>query len=77
MQLAFVFINVELGAEDDVLKTLKKISNVKEAYAVYGVYDIVAKVEAESMKMLKNITWKIRKIDKIRSSMTMLVEKTE
>lgn len=74
MPIAFVLINTEIGAEDEVAKTLKGISNVKEAYTVYGVYDIVAKVEAESMDKLKEIvTWNIRRLDKVRSTLTMIV----
>jgi len=74
MPLAFVLINAEIGAEDEVLKSLSKISNIKEAYLVYGVYDIVAKVEAESMAKLKEIvTWNIRRLDKVRSTLTMIV----
>jgi DNA-binding Lrp family transcriptional regulator len=47
---------------------------VKESYLVYGVYDIVAKVEADSMDKLKEIvTWKIRRLDKVRSTLTMIV----
>jgi len=57
-----------------VVQELRKVANVKESYAVYGVYDIVAKVEAESMDKLKEIiTWKIRRLDKVRSTLTMLV----
>ena len=41
---------------------------------VYGVYDIIAKVEAENMDKLKEIiSWKIRRLDKVRSTLTMLV----
>jgi len=74
MPLAFVLINAEIGSEDELLQGLKKMSNVKEAYAVYGVYDIVAKVEAETMDKLKEVvTWKIRRLDKVRSTLTMIV----
>jgi DNA-binding Lrp family transcriptional regulator len=74
MPLAFVLINAEIGSEDEVVGELRKISNVKESYVVYGVYDIVAKVEAESMDKLKEIvTWKIRRLDKVRSTLTMIV----
>jgi DNA-binding Lrp family transcriptional regulator len=74
MPLAFVLINAEIGSEDEVVTELRKISNVKESYVVYGVYDIVAKVEAESMDKLKEIvTWKIRRLDKVRSTLTMIV----
>jgi DNA-binding Lrp family transcriptional regulator len=72
--LAFVLINAEIGSEDEVLQELRKIGNVKESYVVYGVYDIVAKVEADSMDKLKEIvTWKIRRLDKVRSTLTMIV----
>jgi DNA-binding Lrp family transcriptional regulator len=74
MPLAFVLINAEIGSEDDVLAELRKLGNVKESYVVYGVYDIVAKVEADSMDKLKEIvTWKIRRLDKVRSTLTMIV----
>ena len=74
MPLAFVLINAEIGEEVEVLKALKKLENVKEAYLIYGVYDIIARVEADSMEKLKEIvTWKMRKLDKVRSTLTMIV----
>jgi len=74
LPLAFVLINTEMGSMEETLKALSKIDNVKEAYMVYGVYDIVAKVEAESMTKLKElVTWKIRKLDKVRSTLSMIV----
>jgi DNA-binding Lrp family transcriptional regulator len=74
MPLAFVLINTEIGSMEDVLQILNDIPNVKEAYMVYGVYDIIAKVEADSMTKLKEIvTWKIRRIDKVRSTLTTIV----
>ena len=74
MPLAFVLINSEIGAEDEVLKALKKVEGVEEAYVVYGVYDIVAKIRAESMDKLREIvTWKIRRLNRVRSTLTMVV----
>lgn len=45
MPLAFVLLNAEIGDEVEVLKALKRLENVKEAYLIYGVYDIIARVE--------------------------------
>ena len=74
MPIAFVLINAEIGSESDVLDELKKIEGVEEAYSVYGVYDIIAKVKADSMEKLKDIvTWRIRKLNKVRSTLTMIV----
>jgi DNA-binding Lrp family transcriptional regulator len=71
--MAFVLINTEMGSETEVLEALQKMGNVKEAYVVYGVYDIVARVEAGSMDQLKEvITWKIRRLNKVRSTLTMM-----
>jgi DNA-binding Lrp family transcriptional regulator len=69
-----VLINADLGAEEDLLKKLREIPNVKEVYVVYGVYDIVARVEADTMEKVKEtITWHIRRLDKVRSTLTMIV----
>jgi DNA-binding Lrp family transcriptional regulator len=69
-----VLVNADLGAEEDLLKKLREIPNVKEVYVVYGVYDIVARVEADTMEKVKEtITWHIRRLDKVRSTLTMIV----
>ena len=74
MSVAFVLINTEIGAEEDVLKELKKMKAVEEAYCAYGTYDIVAKIRADTMEKLKEVvTWKVRKLNKVRSTLTMLV----
>jgi len=71
---AYILINVEIGAEGEVLKSLKPVSEIKEAHLVYGVYDIIARVETETMQELKDtVSWKIRRIDKVRSTLTMIV----
>ena len=74
MPSAYVLINTDMGAENEVLKELKNINGVAEAYLVYGVYDLIAKVEAETMEQVKEIiTWKIRRLEKVRSTLSMIV----
>jgi len=74
MPMAFVLINTEIGSESEVLGSLRKIDAVEEAYMVYGVYDVVAKVRADTMDKLKEIvTWHVRRLDKVRSTLTMIV----
>jgi len=73
MPTAFVLINTELGSETDVLKDVKKVEGVEEVYAVYGTYDIVAKVKAETMDRLKDIvTVRIRKVNNVRATLTLM-----
>ena len=74
MEKAFILINTEIGSEADVLKELKKVEEIDEAFLVYGVYDIIAGVKADTMDKLKEIvTWRIRRLDKVRSTLTMIV----
>ena len=53
MPMAYVLINAEIGSEEALGKELLKVEGVIEASIVYGVYDIVAKVEADTMEELK------------------------
>jgi DNA-binding Lrp family transcriptional regulator len=65
---------VEPGSEEKVLNEVRKVPNVKECHRVYGVYDMIARIEADSMDALKEIvTWKIRRLDGVRSTLTAVV----
>jgi len=73
MAKAYLLINAESGSETNVMNGLKKTNAVKEAHMVYGVYDIIARLEAETMADLKDsISWKIRRLDGVRSTFTMI-----
>jgi DNA-binding Lrp family transcriptional regulator len=72
--LAYIFINTETGFTLQVLTATKNLKKVREVSAVYGVYDIVVKVEAESLNNLKDtVTSKIRRVNQVRSTFTMIV----
>jgi DNA-binding Lrp family transcriptional regulator len=67
-------LNVETGTEEEVMKSLRDIRAVKEARMVYGVYDLIVRVETETMEELKNVvSWTVRRLDRVRSTMTMIV----
>lgn len=74
MPTAYVLINCDLGSEDDIIRELKKLPEAVEVSGVYGVYDIIAKIRSDTMdKLRETITWHVRKIDKVRSTLTMIV----
>ncbi len=76
MPKADVLINCDIGSEEFVISELKEIDLVKEVHGTFGAYDIVVLVEADRVESLRDtITWKIRKIEKIRSTLTMMVIK--
>ena len=73
MAIAYVLINADVGKENDVLKELKTLPSVKEAYCVLGVYDIVAKVETGDVRELKELVLtKIRRLEYVKSTLTMI-----
>ncbi len=62
-----------MGSEEDVISHLKKIDGVKEVHGTFGAYDIIVKIESEDVDKLRDkITWKIRKIERIRSTLTLM-----
>lgn len=76
---AYVLLNSDLGSDETIIKKVKEIleseENVKyEVQGVYGVYDIILKVTSDNSEKLRSvITNKIRKIDKVQSTLTMMV----
>ena len=73
MAIAYVLINCELGSEESIIQQLKNIDSVIEVHGTFGAYDILAKVESPTVEVLReSITWKIRKIDQIRSTLTLM-----
>lgn len=74
MTMAYVLINTEPKHMEEVAATLEKIDSVVEVFPVYGVYDLVAKIQADTLEKLKDIvTWKIRSLKTVRSTITMLI----
>ena len=73
MATAYVLINCDLGTEEPIIEELKHISDVKEVHGVFGAYDILAKVESADVKTLREtVMWKIRKIGRVRSTLTLM-----
>ncbi len=75
MLLAYILINTEIGDEEKVYHALKETDGVLEVHIVYGVYDIVAKLQAEDTDGLRGIVEKIRKKAGLRSTLTLIVTK--
>ena len=71
MPMAYVLISAEEYSVQ-LMKSLKKINGVEEAYPLYGVYDIIVKTRADTMDKIKEIHNKIRKLEKVRQTITMI-----
>jgi len=76
---AFILLNSDLGSDQEIVTKIKEILNVEkglkfDVQGVYGIYDIVVKIEADNADHLRSvITNKIRKIEKVQSTLTMMV----
>ncbi len=74
MEKAFVFINTNVGTDAVLQSELKKVEGIVAVYQVYGAYDLVVVVEAESEEELKHIMFsRIRTLKYLRSTLTLNV----
>ena len=73
MQRAFVLINCDLGSEASLIKELNQLDTVKESHGTFGPYDIVSVIETDNQdKIRKTISDHIRKLEHIRSTITLM-----
>ena len=79
MPIAYVLINSDLGTDESIIKKLKDILSAEkdlkfEIQGVYGIYDIILKLTSSNAERLRSIiTFKIRKIIQVQSTLTMTV----
>ncbi len=79
MPTAFILINSELSHDEEIIGKIKEILDVDsdlkyQIQGVYGIYDIVLKVSSDDgPKLRKILTNEIRKIDKVKSTLTMMI----
>jgi len=69
-----MLISCEVGEEQSICSQLKEIPEIKNCLITYGNYDVVAEFIADSPSQINEIiTSKIRKLKKIRSTITLRV----
>jgi len=73
MTIAYVLISCDLGFDAEIVDEIKQVEDVKEVRGVFGAYDILVKIESANAEILKDIiTWKIRKLNRVRSTLTLM-----
>ena len=74
MATAYVLVNCDLGFDVEIIDEIKQLEDVKEVHGVFGSYDILVKLESDNVENLRDIiTWKIRKLNRVRSTLTLMV----
>jgi len=74
MEQAYMLISCEIGEEHSIYLQLKEIPEIKDCIITFGSYDLVVKFETSTAEELNTvISSKIRKLAKIRSTITLRV----
>jgi len=70
---AFVLIDCDFPFSENILEELKKIPEIEEFYRVQSIYDMIAKVNADSKDQLNEVVMrKVREIEGIKNTLTMI-----
>ena len=73
MTTDYVLISCDLGFDVEIIDEIKQLEDVKEVHGIFGAYDIIVKLESDDVENLKDIiTWKIRKLNRVRSTLTLM-----
>ena len=73
MATAYVLISCDLGFDVEIIDEIKQLEDVKEVRGVFGAYDILVKLESANVETLREtIMWKIRKLNRVRSTLTLM-----
>jgi DNA-binding Lrp family transcriptional regulator len=76
LPMAYVLFNTEIGSEREVLKAVKDVDGVQEAFGLFGVYDIIARVRADTKDTLAQIVNKKLQLSKVHTKLTVIVSET-
>ena len=74
MTIAYVLVSCDLGFDKEIIHEIKQIEDVKEVHGIFGAYDIIVKLESANAEILRDtIIWKIRKLNRVRSTLTLMI----
>jgi hypothetical protein len=61
-------INCELGREDEIIERLSAMDEIVYVEAIYGIYDLFARIESSGFKEMTEFSQKIGRMDHIAKS---------
>jgi uncharacterized protein with GYD domain len=73
MNVGFILLNCDLGAEEYIVEELKQMSDVKNAYLTFGAYDVIAEINSKDETEFGKTIATIRKLSRVVSTMTLNV----
>jgi len=70
---AYVMLNCELGAEEEIIGRLKELEQVVDVFETIGTHDMLVKLRAENFeKIRETVSWNIQKLKNVRSTATLI-----
>lgn len=70
---AYILLNTELGKEAEVTKALSGVNEIKAIFSLYGIYDVIIEVEADTMDKVKEVVFNhVRRLDNVKSTITLI-----
>lgn len=70
--IAFILIEIASGEEYKFVKNVRDLTEVSEAYIVYGAWDVIVRIQTDNMGELNSVVLKIRKMDGVKRSATLI-----
>lgn len=73
MVSAYVLITCDRGMEDSVIEEIRHVDYVKEVQETFGAYNIIAKLVSRKADLIKKaISWQMRKISNVKSTLLLM-----
>ena len=72
---AYILLSMKPGKSDTAIREMRKIGNVEKISIVAGDYDIVVRVQVNSLEKLLVVTDKLQMIEGVKKTTTQVIEK--
>ncbi|RLI85149.1 MAG: Lrp/AsnC family transcriptional regulator [Archaeoglobales archaeon] len=72
MVIGVTMVNVSPGKEKAVYLSIKEMKNVRDIYHVFGEFDFVVIIQAESLSELNKTVDDIRSVDGVTKTQTVV-----
>jgi DNA-binding Lrp family transcriptional regulator len=73
MPMAYVLLNTKIDSQNNLLEEIRQIDGVKEAFNLWGIYDIIARIQTDTIENLTNIINNKLETSNIHSKLTVMI----
>lgn len=70
--ISYILIITKIGREREIAESARKIKGVTESLIVYGQFDVVVRIETETLQELDQAVTLIRKMAGVEQTSTLI-----